>query len=73
MSFISEIKELQSETCGVIVRVADNDTAFLFGPRWQERNKPVVGDYLTQCNDGYYSVCPKHAFNAIKQVQSNEL
>jgi hypothetical protein len=34
---------------------------------WFCRYRPVVGDYLTYNNDGYYAVIPLQAYNAVRQ------
>ena len=39
---------------------------------WYSRFKPGIGVYLTHCTDGYYSVCYKHAYNAITEVLNDK-
>jgi len=68
MSFVKQIKGIQATTDGFKISVEDIDEPILMGNAWYRRWQPAIGDYMTQCNSGFYQVCPKHAFNAIRQV-----
>jgi len=68
MTFVKQINAINLTTDGVKLKVSDIDEPIHMGLVWYRRWTPAIGDYLTQCNSGFYSVCPKNAFNAIRQV-----
>ena len=65
MAFVSKIISTVAMVDGWQI-VTESDTVHM-SDDWFCKLKPVIGDYLTHCTDGYYSVCYKHAYNAIMQ------
>jgi hypothetical protein len=65
MAFIARITAVVSEIDGwkihsevITIHMTDD---------WFCKYKPVVGDYLTHNDDGYYAVIPLQAYNAVRQ------
>jgi hypothetical protein len=65
MAFIARITAVVSEIDGwkihsevITIHMTDD---------WFCKYKPVVGDYLTRNDDGYYAVIPLQAYNAVRQ------
>ncbi len=70
MSKIWTVKKIVPSRTTIHVHCENVDEPFIFTLQWFTRYHPKAGDLLTMCNDGYYSVCPSQAFNAIKQVHN---
>lgn len=70
--FVEKITEIEVENGGVAIYLV-NGGSLLMSVEWFNRYTPAIGDFLTQCYDGFISVCPAHAMNAIKQVVIDDL
>jgi hypothetical protein len=68
MTFVREINKIELTGDSVSMTVEGIPDSISMGYAWFRVHEPKAGDYLTQCNNGFYSVCPKNAFNAIRQV-----
>jgi hypothetical protein len=65
--FCVEIKSVTLFSTSVgVTTVTGNE--LLVTREWFNRYTPRPGDYLTQCGEGFLSVCPVNAYNAIKQL-----
>jgi hypothetical protein len=65
MAFITRITAVVSEIDGW--KIHSEVTTIHMTDDWYCKYKPVVGDYLTHNDDGYYAVIPLQAYNAVRQ------